>query len=66
MATSHNAGMTVNERLVLTGLLDEFGATARERDRDGMIAVLVRAGLPRDAAVATADALLANPKRYGY
>ena len=59
-------GMSANERLLLAGLIDEFDAAARERDRDGMIAVLVRTGLPREAAVATADAVLANPKRYGY
>lgn len=61
-----NKGMSVNERLLLAGLIDEFDAAARERDRNGMIGILVRAALPRDAAVATVDAVLANPKRYGY
>ena len=66
MSERGHLGMTVNERLLLAGLFDEFAAAARERDRDGMIAILVRAELPRDAAVATTDAVLADPKRYGY
>ncbi len=39
---SNYGGMTVNERLFVSGLMDEFDAAARDRDRDAMIAVLMK------------------------
>jgi hypothetical protein len=59
-------GFTVNERLFGAGAMPEFDAAVRERDREAMIAVLVRAGLPQPSATATSDTILANPQRYGY
>lgn len=60
------AGMTVNERLFTLGLLPRFDAAARARDREALIAVLLRAHLTREQAGATADTLLAAPARYGF
>lgn len=41
--------MTVNERLFIYGLMDEFDAAARDRDRDAMIAVLMKVALTQKA-----------------
>jgi hypothetical protein len=59
------AAMTVNERLFAAGLLSEFDAAARARDRAGMIAILQAVDMGEQAA-STADAVLADPGRYGY
>jgi hypothetical protein len=59
-------GMTVNERLFVSGLMDEFDAAARDRDRDAMIAVLMKVALTQKGAAQTTDAILADPSHYGY
>jgi|JI10StandDraft_1071094.scaffolds.fasta_scaffold107959_3 hypothetical protein len=60
------SGMTVNERLFALGLVDEFDAAARRRSRDEMVALLRRAELSDNDAAASADAILADPARFGY
>lgn len=57
------AGMTVNERLFVAGILDQFDDAARRRDRQAMLAYLIRV-LPDKAATETTDAILANPRYY--
>ena len=59
------AGMTVNERLYAAGLMDEFDAALRARDRARIIAVLERVALSKEDATFSADTILGNPKRYG-
>jgi hypothetical protein len=59
-------GMTVNERLFVSGLMDEFDAAARRRDRDTMISILVKVALTPKGAAQTADTILADPSHYGY
>ena len=58
-------GMTTNERLWATGLLDDFDAAARSRDRAQMIELLSRVDLGSQAEW-IADTILANPERYGF
>jgi hypothetical protein len=58
--------MTVNERLFTAGLLAAFDAAARGRDRGGLVALLERVELYPDEAAETADAILREPRRYGY
>lgn len=58
--------MTVNERLSSAGLLSEFDAAARSRQRDRLIELLLRVELSREQAESTVAALLANPREYGY
>jgi len=58
--------MTVNERLVVSGLMDEFDAAVRRRDRDAMIAILRKVALTEKGAAETAGAILADPSYYGY
>jgi len=60
------SGMTVNERLVLAGLMDAFDQAARRRNRAEIIEVLLKVELTPQQAAWTTDALLANPARYGY
>ena len=59
-------GMTVNERLMVGGIMEQFDAAARRRDRAAMISLLVRVELDEKQATWTTDTLLANPKHYGY
>lgn len=58
------AGMTVNERLFVAGLLDRFDEAARARDRARMIALLseVQVADPERSV----NAILDNPGKYGY
>ena len=57
------SGMTVNERLYQAGLMDEFEAAVRGRDRARIIAVLERVALSTEDAVFSADTILGHPKR---
>lgn len=56
--------MTVNERLFVAGLLDEFGAAARRRDRETMIELLTRVAVARPEW--SVDSILKAPERYGF
>jgi hypothetical protein len=57
--------MTPNERLVAAGLLDTFDNAAHRRDRVRLVELLSRVELA-DQADQIADAILAEPKRYGF
>ena len=59
-------GMTVNERLYHFGLIDRFDAAARSGDVLTMVQVLLQAQLSPAQASETTQAIVANPKRYGY
>jgi hypothetical protein len=56
--------MTVNERLEARGLLDEWSAAVRDRDRATMTLLLRRVAM-RDAPQ-VADLVLADPAAYGF
>jgi hypothetical protein len=58
------SAMTVNERLFVAGLLDEFERAARRGDRDSMMHMLRRVDV--DSPELTVDPILADPKRYGF
>lgn len=60
------AGMTVNERLVVSGQLAAWDAAVIRRDRAGMIEVLLSIELSEKQAAETTDAVLADPQRYGF
>jgi hypothetical protein len=59
-------GMTVNERLYEAGLLDEFDEAARARNHAAMIRILKQVEMGDKYAALTADAILANPAKYGF
>ena len=58
--------MTVNERLVMAGLMDEFDAAVRRRDQQQVIALLQQVELSEEQAQWTAGSLFADPRKYGY
>jgi hypothetical protein len=64
-AKSNYQGMTVNERLVVAGLIEQWDAAVRQRDRDGMIETLKQVDIGSDADK-IADAVLKNPALYGF
>jgi hypothetical protein len=53
-------GLTVNERLMVSGLLDKFDAAARKRNRERMISMLLRVALPKQYAAKWVDTLLGD------
>ncbi len=59
-------GMTIQERLQVARLSDEFAAAAQRGDREALLEILRRVQLPPDGAAAFADAVLANPRQLGF
>jgi len=59
------AGMTVNERLFVADLLQAWDASIRTRNRSRMIHILKSVDMGDEAAI-TADAVLADPEKYGH
>ena len=59
-------GMTVNERLVISGRLEAWDAAVAAGDRAKMIEILVAASLTEKQAIFTTDTTLADPVKYGY
>jgi hypothetical protein len=53
-------GLTVNERLVVSGLLDQFDEAARRRNRDAMILMLKQLALTQTYAATWVDTLLGD------
>ncbi len=62
---SRYAGMTTNERLFEAGLLAEWNAAARSRNRERMIELLRKVDLG-DQAEWIVDTVLLNPGKYGF
>ena len=60
------SGMTVNERLVVSGQIEAWDAAVVARDRARMIEVLMAPDLTEKQAIFTADTTLADPVKYGY
>jgi hypothetical protein len=58
------AGMTVNERLCVAGLIETWDAAVRARDRNAMIATLRAVDIAAPENIV--DTVLANPARYGF
>ena len=56
--------MTTNERLFSAGLMPEWDAATKARNREKMIEILCRVGL-RDQADEIAGRVLTDPKRHG-
>jgi uncharacterized protein YbaA (DUF1428 family) len=66
MSDDEVRGMTVNERLTHFGLVADFDAAVRARDADAVVVVLRRAQFLDAQVRATAQAVLANPRFYGF
>ncbi len=65
MDATEFSGMTVNERLFVSGLLEQFDAAIEAADAPGAVAVLGQVGLA-DQAEWIVETTLANPGFYGY
>ena len=59
-------GMTVNERLFACNLAGDFESAARTGNKRRMIEILEGVALTNDQASSTTQAILKNPKKYGY
>ncbi len=66
MATDRFAGMTVNERLYAGSVMEDFDEAVKVSNRQKMISLLQRVELSQEQAVQTTDAILINPRKYGY
>jgi hypothetical protein len=55
-------GMTLNERLYLAGLLDQFDEALRQRDREGLVVLLEQVEIQGPDAEQTADAVLKSSR----
>ena len=60
------AGMTVNERLSVSGQIAAWDEAVLNRDRARMIEVLMATELTAEQAAFTTDTTLANPEMYGF
>ena len=60
------AGMSVNERLVISGQIAAWDAAVVSGDRARMIEILMATELTAEQAAYTADTTLANPEKYGF
>jgi len=60
------AGMTVNEKLVISGQMAEWDGAVAKRDRARMIEILMATELTAEQAASTTDTTLGNPEKYGY
>jgi hypothetical protein len=60
------SGMTVNERLVISGQLEAWDVAVAAGDRAKMIEILMATDLTEKQAIFTADTTLADPAKYGY
>ena len=58
--------MTVNERLFVAGLLEQFDSAAKTRSKGKMIEILIQVNISPDEAASIADKILAVPSQYGY
>ena len=58
--------MTVNERLVMCGAIDKWDDAVRRRSRAEMITVLRDVAMTEQQAIQTSDAVLQDPKKYGF
>jgi hypothetical protein len=56
--------MTVNERLFHVGTIDQWDAAVHRRDRPTMIRLLKEVEVPEPGLIA--DAVLANPSKFGF
>lgn len=58
--------MTVNERLFVAGLLQQFDTAIESGDRQRAIELLLRVAMDDASAIETVNSVLANPAKYGY
>lgn len=60
------SAMTVNERLAVAGLIEDFDSAITAGDRQRAIGVLEQVDMDENSAAFTVDTTLGNPSKYGY
>jgi hypothetical protein len=66
MDNSKYLGMTLNERLFVSGLMGEFDKTVKSKNKLLIVDILRKVGLDQLAAEKTAETIFSNPEKYGY
>lgn len=59
-------GLTLNERLRVSGLVEKFDAAVAAQDHDAAVKLLVKTGLRKPEAEDKVNNILSDPKAYGY
>lgn len=59
-------GLTLNERLRVSGLLEKFDTAIQAGDQAAAVTLLVKTGLRKPEAEEKVNNILADPKAYGY
>jgi len=63
---SGNRSFSVGQHALTGPLLERFQDAAHRRDRDAMLAVLADSGVAEGTARLTVDAIMADPRRFGF
>lgn len=66
MKDSEYQAMTTNEKLVVSGLIDEWDRAIKARDRDKAVSILKRVFVSSAEAEEIVFKVLENPSKYGY
>lgn len=59
-------GLTLNERLRVSGLLSRFDEAIAAKDQEAAVKLLIKTGLRKPEAEEKVGSILADPKAYGY
>jgi len=59
-------GMTVNARLFVYGLFEEWDMAVTDKDKNEMVSILIKANLSKEQAIETSNIILENPNKYGF
>lgn len=57
-------GMTLNERLLVSGLMEQFDKAFEARDQELLIGILKEVKVEQKAAEETVETIFANPEKY--
>ena len=60
------SGMTLNERLFVSELMDKFETAVIAKDRKTLIDILEKVDIKFNEAEGTIDMIFSNPKKYGF
>lgn len=59
-------GLTLNERLHVSGLLQKFDEAIHSRNKEEAVKLLLKTGMRKVEAEETASEIIRDPKAYGY
>ncbi len=59
-------GLTLNERLLVSGLLERFDEAVHTQNHEEAVKLLLKTGMRKLEAEDTVTSILSDPKAYGY